>query len=150
MITNRVRDLIHPLISAKQVELVDLLCHYGGGRLVIKCLVDTPRGITLDELSSLNRSIGAVMEEHEAISEPYVLEVSSPGLDRPLKRWTDFERIIGRRVRVFTAAPLDARTEHHGEVLAANEENVVLRLDSGDKLPVPLNQIVRAEQEIKL
>lgn len=147
---NRVRELVEPLLSARQAELVDLACHYGGGRLLIKCLVDTPRGITLDELSSLNRSIGAMLEEHDAISEPYVLEVSSPGLDRPLKRWTDFDRILGRRVRVFTSVPVDSRTEHRGELLAANEENIVLRLDNGDKLSIPLNQIVRAEQEIKL
>lgn len=146
----RVKELILPLLANRQAELVDLVCHYGGGRLQLKCLVDTPRGVTLEELSSLNRAIGALLEEHEAIAEPYLLEVSSPGLDRPLKTGTDFDRIIGRRVRIFTAAPLDSRTEHHGEVLSANEESVMLRLDSGDKLPVPLSQIVRAEQEIKL
>ena len=150
MMANRVRELISRLLSARQVELVDLACHYSGGRFLLKCLVDTPRGITLGELSALSRSIGAALDEQEAVSEPYTLEVSSPGLDRPLKAWTDFERVIGRRVRVFTAVPLASRTEHQGDLLAANEEAVVLRLDSGEKLSIPLNQVNRAEQEIKL
>ena len=148
---NRVRELIQPLLSSRGAELVDLTAHPGGGRLALRCLVDTVRGITLDELSGLSRSIGALLEEHELISDRYLLEVSSPGLDRPLKKWTDFERVIGRRVRVTAAAPGEvSRKEHHGEVLGANEEAVVLMLDSGDKLQIPLSQITHAVQEIGL
>ena len=150
-ILNRVRELIQPLLSSRSVELVDLTAHPGGGRLILRCLVDTARGITLDELGGLNRSVGAVLDEHDVISDRYTLEVSSPGLDRPLKLWTDFERVIGRRVRVTAAAPGEiSRKEHHGQVLGANEEAVVLMLDSGDKLQVPLSQITHAVQEIGL
>lgn len=147
---NRIRELIAPVLTARQVELVEMVCHPTGGRFLLRCLVDGPRGITLGELSWLSRAIGAVLEEHDAVPAPYLLEVSSPGLDRPLKRWTDFDRILGRRVRVFTSVPVEARTEHHGELLAANEETIVLRLDNGDKVSIGLTQIVRAEQEIKL
>ena len=150
VILNRVRELIQPLLSSRGVELVELSAHPGGGRLTLRCLVDTARGVRLDELSGLNRSIGAVLEEHDVIPDRYLLEVSSPGLDRPLKTGTDFERVIGRRVRVLTADPLDARQEHHGEVLSANDEAVVLRIDSGDKLQIPLAQITRAVQEIEI
>jgi ribosome maturation factor RimP len=149
-IENRIRELIASVLAARQVELVDLVCHPAGGRFLLRCLVDTPRGITLERLSGLNRAIGAILDEHDAVPAPYLLEVSSPGLDRPLKRWTDFERILGRRVRVFTSVPVDARTEHHGELLAANEETIVLRLDGGDKVSIELTRIVRAEQEIRL
>jgi len=142
--------LIEPVLAEHKMELVELLCRPQGGQLRIKILVDAVGGVTLKRCADVNRAIGGVLDASGLIEERHTIEVSSPGLDRPLKRWTDFDRIIGRRVRIFTAAPLDARTEHHGEVLAANEENVVLRLDSGDKLPIPLNQIVRAEQEIKL
>ena len=149
-IANRVRELIGPLLSSRGVELVELACHYGGGRLVLKALVDTARGITLDELSSLNRSIGALLDEHDVVPERYLLEVSSPGLDRPLKRWTDFERVIGRRLKVMTMEVLESRQEHRGELLGANEETIVLRLDSGDKLQIRLSQITYAVQEIGL
>lgn len=150
VILNRVRELIQPLLAGRGAELVELTAHPGGGRLTLRCLVDTARGITLEELSGLNRSIGAVLDEHDVIPDRYLLEVSSPGLDRPLKMQTDFERVIGRRVRVMTTVPIAARQEHHGEVLSAGEESVMLRLDSGEKLQIPLSQIMRAVQEIRL
>ena len=150
IILNKVRELIQPLLASRGVELVELTCHAGGGRLTLRCLMDTAQGITLDQLSGLNRSIGALLEEHDLIPDRYLLEVSSPGLDRPLKAWTDFERVIGRRIRVATSVPVAARQEHRGEVLIANEEAVVLRLDSGDRLQIPLSQIAHAIQEIEL
>ncbi len=147
-ILNRVRELILPLLASRGVELVDLTCHPGGGGLTLRLLADTARGITIDELSRLNRSIGALIEEHDLIPDRYFLEVSSPGLDRPLKTASDFERVIGRRVRVTTSAPVADRHEHRGEVLSAGEEAVMLRLDSGEKRQVPLSLITHAVQEI--
>lgn len=149
-ILSRVRELIRPLLAGRGVELVELTCHPGGGGLTLRCLVDTARGITLDEVSGLNRSIGAVLEEHGAIPDRYLLEVSSPGLDRLLKTAADFERVIGRRVKVSTSAPVADRQEHRGEVLGVNEEAVMLRLDSGEKLPIPFSQIQHAVQEIEI
>lgn len=149
-ILNRVRELIGPLLAGRGVELVDLACHPGGGGLTLRLLVDTARGITLDELSGLNRSIGALIEEHDLIPDRYLLEVSSPGLDRPLKKAADFERVIGRRVRVTTSVPVAGRSEHRGEVLSAGEETVTLRLDSGEKRQVPLSLIAHAVQEVEI
>jgi ribosome maturation factor RimP len=149
-VVNRVRELIQPLLASRGVELVDLVCHPGGGRLTLRLLVDTARGITLDELSGLNRSVGALLEEHDVIPDRYLLEVSSPGLDRSLKTAADFERVIGRRVRVTTSVPVADRHEHRGEVLGANEEAVMLRLDSGEKRQVPLSQITHAVQDVNL
>ena len=148
-ILDRVRELIRPLLAARGAELVELTCHPGGGRLTLRCLVDTARGTTLDELSGLNRAIGAVLEENDVIPDRYLLEVSSPGLDRPLKTPADFERVIGRRVKVTTSAPVAGRQEHLGQVLGVNEEAVMLRLDSGEKLPIPFFQIQHAVQEIE-
>lgn len=145
----RVRELIEPILADRQVELVDLTCHPGGGRFLVRCLVDAAGGVTLDQLSTLNRAIGAVLEEHDVIPDRYLLEVSSPGLDRPLKRWTDFERIIGREIRVLTSVPVNGRQEHRGELLSADEQSVVLRLDSGDQLRIHLNQIATAVQDVK-
>lgn len=149
-ITKRVEELIRPLLANRLVELVELTCHPGGGRLTLRCLVDTARGITVQELSDLNHAIGAVLEEHDAVPGAYLLEVSSPGLDRPLKRWTDFERVIGRRVKVRTHVLVDSRLEHAGELLSANEEAVVLRLDSGDKIQIFLSQVASAVQDVQL
>jgi ribosome maturation factor RimP len=147
-IARRVEELIRPLLASRQVELVEFTCRPAGGRILLKCLVDTARGITVQQLSELNRAIGAVLDEHDAVPTSYLLEVSSPGLDWPLKRWTDFERVIGRRIRVTTLVALDSRFEHIGTLLSANEEAISLALDSGDKLKIPIAQIASAVQDI--
>ncbi len=145
----RVRGLTDPLLASRNVELVELTCRPAGGGLALKFLVDTARGIAVGELTSLSRAIGAVLDEHEAVPERYTLEVSSPGLDRALRSGRDFERVIGRRVRVLTSAPVHDRQEHHGDVLGASDELVTLKDDSGEKVQIHLAQIVHAVQEVK-
>lgn len=147
-LVERIKGLIQPLLAGRQAELVELTCHPTGGRLLVRCLVDKSSGITVEELSRLNRAIGAVLDEHDAIAERYVLEVSSPGLDRPLKHAADFERVIGRRVKVLTRIPVGSGQEHRGELLNAGEEAIVLKLDSGEKRQIPLSEITHAAQEI--
>jgi ribosome maturation factor RimP len=147
-IERQVEDLIRPLLAAQHVDLVELSCRPSAGRWLLRCLVDTTGGITLDELSGLNRAIGALLDERNVVPGPYVLEVSSPGLDRPLKHWKDFERAIGRRIRVSTLLSIDGRREHVGELLSASEEAIVLKLDDGDKMKVELAHIAWAHREI--
>jgi ribosome maturation factor RimP len=146
----QIRELIEPILRSRQVELVDLIYRFEGGRLVLKFLVDTAQGISLDELSHLNRAIGAVLDEHEPISGRYTLEVSSPGLDRPLKTVSDFERVIGRRVRVITSELVESQQEHTGELLNAGEEAIVLKLDSGQKRQIQRIFIAKAAQDVEL
>lgn len=147
---NRVKELIRPVLSGHQAELVEMAFRYEGSRFVLRLLVDTARGITLDQLSALNQAIGAVLDEHDAIPDRYTLEVSSPGLDRRLKAPLDFERVIGRRVRVHTTSAVLSRWEWVGELLGANEEAIVLKTDDGQKVRILLSQVAKAVQEIKL
>ncbi len=149
-ILNRVRELIQPLLESRQTELVELTCRYEGSRIMLRCLVDTARGITLDELSRLNQAIGALLDEYDVISERYLLEVSSPGLDRPLRTPIDFERMIGRRIKVATTVPINSLQEIAGELLGSNERIITLKLDDGNKLQIALSEIIHAVQEIKL
>ena len=149
-VVSRVRELVEPLLSARQTELVEIICRLQGGRAVVRFLVDTARGIRLDELSALNQAIGAVLEEHDVIPMPYLLEVSSPGLDRPLKNQADFDRVIGRRLKVRTAASINEKWEYSGKLLNVNEEAVVLELNSGEKLKILLSSIAHAVQEIEI
>ncbi len=148
-IIDRVRELTQPLLANRQMELVELTCRPVGGGWVLRFLVDNVSGVRVEDLSSLNRAIGAVLEEHEAVPERYTLEVSSPGLDRPLKSGRDFERVIGRRVRVHTSVPVNDKQEHHGSVLGASDEVVSLKTDSGEKVLIPLAQITHAVQEVE-
>ncbi len=149
-IVTRVKELVGPVLASRQIELVELIYGNAGGRILLRFLVDRPRGVTVSEISSLNRAIGAILEEYDVIPGAYMLEVSSPGLDRPLRTPIDFERVIGRRVSVSTAVPVNSKREHAGELLNANEEAIILKLDQGDKLRILISEIAYAVQEIKL
>ena len=146
----RVQELVSPVLKARQVDLVELVCHSTGGRYLLRFLVDTAHGIKVSELGSVNRAIGTLLEEHDIIPSAYVLEVSSPGLDRPLKTQTDFERLIGRRVQVSTLVPVSFKREHVGEVINVNEEAVMLKSDQGEKIRILFAEIARTVQEIDL
>ena len=146
----RVKELIRPVLSSRQAELVEMTFRYEGRRVFLRFLVDTARGITLNELREINRAIGAILDEHDLIPDRYMLEVSSPGLDRLLKAPLDFERVVGRRVRVQTLVEVNARWEYSGELVNAGEEAIVLKLDNGDKCRILLSEIARAAQEIRI
>ena len=148
-IIEQVRELIHPILKGRQVELVDLTYRFEGGQLVLKFLVDTAQGVRLDELSRFNKDISAVLDEHEVISGRYTLEVSSPGLDRLLKTLYDFERVIGRRIRVITSEGVESQQEHTGELLSAGEEAIVLKLDTGRQRQIQRSLIAKAAQQVE-
>lgn len=144
----RVRPLVEPVLAARRVELVELTYRREGPRTVLRFLVDTAAGITVNECGALNQAIGALLDEHEVITEPYVLEVASPGLDRPLKTARDFERVIGRRVWMQLSEPVTGSHELTGTVASVGDDLVTVQLDRGDRVRVPLALMVRARQEI--
>lgn len=147
-VIQRVRALIEPLLAARRVELVELTYRREGPRHVLRLLVDTAAGVTVEELSRLNQAIGALLDEHEALGERYLLEVCSPGLDRPLKTTRDFERVIGRRVWMVIREPIQGVGELVGMVVSVGDEIVTMQLDHGATVRVPLSNVLKAAQEI--
>ena len=152
----RVRQWTAPLFESRRVELVELTCRREGARVVLRFLVDTASGITVDQCSALSHAIGAVLDEHDCVEGSYLLEVASPGVDRPLKTGRDFERVIGRRVRIqmgeVLAMPQAAggrgAREVAGIVASVGDSIVTIRLDGGDLVRVPLAGVVSARQEV--
>src|SRR5208337_1791810 len=112
---SRLEELIQPLIESQGAELVDL--QYGmprRGRGILRLFVDRPGGITLEDITRISRMVGGLLEVHDVIPGSYTLEVSSPGLTRALKKPQDYQRSVGRLVRVTTRAPWEGRQVHCG------------------------------------
>jgi ribosome maturation factor RimP len=99
--------------------------------------IDRPGGVDLE----LCAAVTAALDE---LRERYALEVSSPGLDRPLRTATHFERVRGQRVYVKTAEPLDGRSVYRGVVVASDDETLTLRLDEGDDVGLAIAGLARA------
>jgi len=149
-ILNRLEELIQPFLAAQGAELVEL--QYGRpkrGRGILRLFVDRPGGITLAELTRISRVVGDLLDVHDLISGSYTLEVSSPGLTRALKKPQDYQRYVGRLVRVTTRAPWEGSQVHCGILQGLQEDQVCLK-EGESLLCIPLSEIARARLEIDL
>jgi ribosome maturation factor RimP len=146
----RLAELIQPYLEAQGAELVDL--EYGRprrGRGTLRLFVDRPGGITLTELTRISRVVGDLLDVHDLIPGSYNLEVSSPGLTRPIKKPQDYQRYVGRLVRVTTRAPWEGSQVHRGILQGLQGDQVCLK--EGDSLLcIPLKEIARARLDLDL
>lgn len=100
LIKDTLIDLVVPLLQRRGVELVELAVSGRGRRQLVRVFVDRPDGIAVDECAVISREIADVFDTRDPIADAYVLEVSSPGLTRPLKTDRDFERVVGKALRL--------------------------------------------------
>jgi ribosome maturation factor RimP len=103
----RIVALIEPVIESEGLELVELECLKMKTRWLVRIFIDREGGATLEDCTAISHQVGDVLNVHDLPPGPYTLEVSSPGLDRPLTRDKDFEKYRGARVRIRTREPID-------------------------------------------
>lgn len=138
-------QLITPLLEERGIELVELAVSGGRHRKLVRLFVDRPEGITIGECASLSREIGDLFDTHDPISGGYVLEVSSPGLTRPLKTDSDFERVVGKALRLV----VNGLGEQVGTLLHVNPEHLDVDLD-GEHVAIDRAQIQKATLHFEL
>jgi len=121
-----------------------------GGALV-RLYVDKPGGIGLDELESVSEEVGALLDAEDPIEASYTLEVSSPGLDRPLKSEADYRRFVGRLAKLSSYDLVDGRRQWLGRLLGVEDGRVRLRLEKegGAEACVPLAKIAHGRLEVE-
>lgn len=138
--------LLGPVVEDAGYELVDLRLRTEAGRLVLRILVDRPGGITLDECARLSRELSAHMDVADPIRGAYVLEVSSPGIRRPLTRPEHFGRFVGERVVVKTTQALEGRKTFRGTIagLSADGGSVRVEEHGGGAVEIPLELVREA------
>lgn len=138
-----------PLLAARGMEQVELTGARSGARRAIRLLVYTPAGVTLEQCAELNRVLCDALEQQPELTEAYVLEVASPGLDRPLTSRRDFERVLGQWVTADLRQPVAGRHQWAGRVTAADETAVTLETTRHDTVTVPLAQVARARLQLR-
>lgn len=145
----RLEELILPILEAQRAELVDLqYARPRRGRALLRLFVDHPDGgITLEEITRLSRIISGLLDVHDVIPGSYTLEVSSPGLTRALKKPEDYQRFVGRLVRVTTRGLWEGRQVHSGILQGLQEDQVCLQ-EGGRLLYIPFDEIARARLEM--
>lgn len=149
-IQEKAREIAAPIIADMGLEIVDVEFLRRDGAQVLCFYLDRPGGIRVDDLKEASRAIEQVLEVTEIVDSRYRLEVSSPGIDRPLRSKEDFNRHLGSAatIRLFEALP-DGSRNLSGVIVAVRGLNLVFRRDGEDgDLAVPLDNIARAKPQI--
>ena len=147
-IVDRVKELIAPYLKEKGIELVDMIYRREQGGMTLRVLADTPQGITVAECEALNNYMSELLDKENVVEEHYLLEISSPGLDRPMKTDRDFERSLDRAIEVTTYEPVDGRKTHEGRLIGLDKENIVIET-GGVSIVIPKKSIAVARLKIE-
>ncbi|MBI3548123.1 MAG: ribosome maturation factor RimP [Elusimicrobia bacterium] len=140
---SKIEAAVQGVLEQESVELVDLKFVQEHGRMVLRFFLDKTGGITLDDCAYMSNRIGSMLDMTDLIPTAYTLEVSSPGVDRVLKREKDFLRFVGHRAKVRLKAPLEGRRNFMGYVKTLENGSVVL--EAGEQtVTLPLTDIEEA------
>ncbi len=138
----QIKDLISPIFDQMQVYLVDIELRGNPNNLVLSVFADTEAGITMHQITDLTREIGDVLDMEDPFPGRYRLEVSSPGLDRPLKEHWQYRKNIGRPLHVLCETD-EGREDLIGVLDEVNERGIVLQMKE-NQLEIPFSGIVKA------
>lgn len=144
--THRVEELIAPSLEALGLELVRV--RYGGpGRPTLQIMIERSdhTALTVDECARASKTVSALLDVEDPIGGAYNLEVSSPGLDRPLTRIGDFERFAGFEAKIEVTASIEGQKRFKGQLLGAENGNVRITQDDGCAVVVPFSTIKKAK-----
>lgn len=136
-IEQQVEALVMPIIEANQFELVDVEYVKEAGIYYLRVYVDKERGITVDDCEIVSRVLSDKLDDKDFIEESYILEVSSPGLGRPLKKEKDFVRSIGKEVEIRLYKPLNREKEYIGILKSFDDSSVTIEVEDEEEMTIP-------------
>jgi|AntAceMinimDraft_16_1070373.scaffolds.fasta_scaffold01402_2 ribosome maturation factor RimP len=149
-IINEVFELAEDLLRESLIEIVDVEFLFEHGRWVLKLYIDKEGGITLDDCAGVSRELGDLIEVRNTIDYPYVLEVSSPGLNRPLRTEKDFIRSIGKIAVLVMSKPINNKKNFTGRVAGVKEGVISLLLNDNTLAELYLKEINKARLKYEL
>lgn len=143
----RIEDIVAPTIVGMGFELVRVHLSRGG---TLQVMIEPADGRPMDveDCANVSRALSAVLDVEDPITSAYTLEVSSPGIDRPLTRAKDYVRWTGHMARLETTEPVEGRRRFKGTLLGLEDGIVKLRLEGGEETGVPLSAVSRAKLEM--
>ena len=138
-----IRERLESGVQALGFELVDVELMGGRHHKTLRVYIDGPQGVTVDDCADVSRQLSAILDVENPFPGAYTLEISSPGLDRPLVTPADFRRFQGATVKVRLSSPLDGRRNFTGRLLESSAEAIVVEVDN-ERFTLRLDTIERA------
>jgi ribosome maturation factor RimP len=148
-IEQKAEQVTRPVLANLGYELIASEFLMESGRWTLRLFIDKVRGVTIDDCERASHAVEDLLEVEEVVPVEYSLEVSSPGLLRPLARRQDFEKHVGDRIKVKTAHPIDGRSHFKGILAALEGEDLVMIIDNA-RYCVPLSAVGRARLDPEL
>lgn len=142
-IQQQLNDIVEPTITAMQYEFVGLEYLSGSAPAVLRIYIDHEDGISVDDCALVSRQISGVLDVEDPISGEYNLEVSSPGLNRPLFKAEHYQDCIGERIKVKLRFPVEGRRKYTGQLLTVDDQNIEMQVDNQTVL-LTINDIEKA------
>lgn len=146
---DRIEAVVAPVLASRGLGLVDTEWRREGRRWVLRFFVDKPGGVGIQDCQSFSREAGDVLDVSGLIEPAYDLEVSSPGLDRVLKKDRELHWAIGRDVHCWVGEPVDGRTEFTGRLLEVSPTALMLEEEVGTRREVPRRLVTKARLQLQ-
>ena len=136
--------LLEPAVEQLGYELSDIEVKLGGRDGIVRLFIDKADGVGLEDCEAVSRQVSALLDVEDPLPGHYVLEVSSPGLDRRLTKVAHFQRFMGEDIRVTLRVPIEGRRNFRGALRGADEENIEVEVDGeSHQLPIATIQSAR-------
>jgi ribosome maturation factor RimP len=146
-ILDRARVVAEPILSNEGIELVEIEYRRESKGWVLRLYIDREGGVTVDDCTRISQEVGRSLDVEDFISAPYRLEVSSPGLTRPLKKEKDFMKYRNHMIKVKTFYPIENRRQFKGKLLGVSEHCIEMEIDR-EIFQIPLSNVAKANLEI--
>lgn len=155
-IVGRARELAARVAGTYGLEVFDVQYRREAGGMVLRVLVDRPgpaataeESVSIEDCAQVSRDLSAMLDVEDLVPAAYLLEVSSPGLDRPLRGLDDYRRFRGRRAKIVVREPVDGQTFFKGVLAGAEGSDVLIDADDGKRHRVAADVITRANLEVE-
>jgi ribosome maturation factor RimP len=147
-VVEAITSLVMPVLQEKDLVLVDVLYRRESSGWVLRLLIDKEDGVTLDDCTAVSREVSHLLDIEDIIEQAFNLEVSSPGLDRPLKSVGDFQRFAGRKAKVTTKEPIKGNQVFTGRINKVEDELITMEVGQ-QELCIPFSEVAKARLEVE-
>jgi ribosome maturation factor RimP len=148
--TERIQEIAARVVADNNLELVHVDVLGAGRSPTVRVFIDKPGGVTHDDCSLVSRQVGAILDAEDFISSAYLLEVSSPGLERQLYSLKDFEKFAGHLAKVKTYKPINGQRNFRGRIKTVEAEEIVFDDKTSGEVRFPFDAVAKANLEIDI
>jgi ribosome maturation factor RimP len=154
-VVDKIESLVVPLVASLGLELVEIEYKPEGRQMILRVFIDKEGGVTLDDCAAVSKEFSALLDVEDIIQGKFTLEVSSPGLNRPLKSLSDYERYNGKLVKIKTFAALaddsgKLRKTFLGKLLGVDGDLILVKLLEGQSASIPFTAVAKANLEFEM